>query len=193
MQFQPGTGYQMSTPFDQGNLGIANDSMGGYQSYANNFWKNPTQMASMTEDRLRSMLYPQFDSVYNDTYGDAIAGLGNRYGSTFGALTAADTAGKLARAKAGLDLDIYQAGQEQVDTEINRLGQLGNLTSLDQARLTQNYAPIIGGLTAAENVRQGSNNAANQQYNAQVNQYSAQLRQPTFFDRAIQVAALLKK
>lgn len=139
------------------------------------YLQNPNAIRQEQEGVYRSAMIPAFESERNKILGQARAQLGNRYKSTFGALTMEDAANKQAVQRAGLEKTIYDSGQAALDRELARLGLLQGQAA---QQVSAAYAPMIalkdlqqGGSANFGNYVQGLGN-----YNAaQVNNFNNQL------------------
>lgn len=145
------------------------------------YLQNPYAIRQEQEDVYRSAMIPAFESERNKIIGQARAQLGNRYKSTFGALTMEDAANKQAVQRAGLEKTIYDSGQSALDRELARLGLLQGQAA---QQVSNAYAPMIalkdlqqGGSANFGNYVQGLgnyNNAMAQNYATQANIYNNQ-------------------
>lgn len=143
------------------------------------YLQDPNAIRQEQEGVYRSAMIPAFESERNKIIGQARAQLGNRYKSTYGALTMEDAANKQAVQRAGLERTIYDSGQSALDRELARLGLLQGQASQQVASA---YAPMIalkdiqqGGSANFGNYVQGLgnyNNAMAQNYATQANMYN---------------------
>lgn len=113
-----------------------------------NYVQDPNAIRQQQEGVYRSAMIPAFESERNQILGQARAQLGNRYKSTYGALTMEDAANKQAVQRAGLEKTIYDSGQSAVDRELARLGLLQGQAA---QQVSAAYAPMI----ALKDLQQG--------------------------------------
>ena len=156
-----------------------------------NYLQDPNAIRQEQEGVYRSAMIPAFESERNKILGQARAQLGNRYRSTFGALTMEDAANKQAVQRAGLERTIYDSGQSALDRELARLGLLQGQAA---QQVSNAYAPMIalkdlqqGGSANFGNYVQGLgnyNNAMAQNYATQANIYN---NQKSFMDYYTQI------
>lgn len=121
---------------------------------------NPSSYMQGERDRARSVMQPQFERQYENSLADITAGLGNRYFSTFGQLTGAQKARELARDRALMEEDIYQAGEQGLDRQIGRAGSLGDLLTNAMNIRQSPYMALAQLLGVAGANAQGTNSTA---------------------------------
>lgn len=108
--------------------------------------QNPSDQAKYYENLFRDYTIPMFDEQKRLNQGNLQSTLGNQYQSTFGQLIADEQARKDAIARSGLELDAFNAGQDQIDRLFGRAGQAGGFTDIAQQIRLRPYE-LLGGLT----------------------------------------------
>jgi len=119
---------------------------------------------------------PAFQQESDKRFGQVLTGLGNRLQGSYGLMTAQQQAMNEGLAKAQMEKEIYNSGQDQYDRMIGRAGNYGSLTSSVQdirQKPAMNLAKIAG--TIGPNVTGYGSNLANI-YGSQSGNYQAQVQ-----------------
>ena len=122
--------------------------------------EDPGQFMQDERSRYRSFVQPQFEDMYERGVADVTSGLGNKYFSTFGQLTASQRAKDLALARGELERDIYESGEKGLDRLIARMGSSSDLLSAAMNARMIPYQTLGQLLQVAGANQSGSNQAA---------------------------------
>lgn len=87
-------------------------------------------------------MLPQFEHESRERMGKVHAGLGNRYQSTFGQLTAGQQALTEARNRALLERDIYDSGQDRYAKMLENTTKLGEMFKSAQESRQRPYLSL---------------------------------------------------
>lgn len=166
--------YNFSLKNEDQYKGAFDSAMGGYQNQLDRI-KNPQALADQQMGVYRNAMVPAFDRQAEQGMGAATAGLGHQYNSTFGQLTMNDVVNQNAIARAGLEKNIYDAGQSGIDREIGRAGQYGSLASGSQAMWMAPYGTLNNLTGTAGNNVANYNNAANDAFKNNMAMYQYQM------------------